>query len=85
MNTFFSTRLIKMRVVFKFAFTFVFFAAESQSYTEAINFSTVTSDSTVGTNSSLLRANMQSDPSFQRCFASSCTVSSSSPIAGAER
>ncbi|NXU02369.1 TENS3 protein, partial [Buphagus erythrorhynchus] len=39
---------------------------------------------TVGTNSSLLRANMQTDPSFQRCFASSCTVASSSPIPGAE-
>ncbi|XP_039404500.1 tensin-3 isoform X2 [Corvus cornix cornix] len=57
---------------------------ESQSYMEAINLSMVMSDSTVGTNSSLLRANMQSDPSFQHCFASSCTVSSSSPIAGAE-
>ncbi|KFO64593.1 Tensin-3 [Corvus brachyrhynchos] len=44
---------------------------ESQSYMEAINLSMVMSDSTVGTNSSLLRANMQSDPSFQHCFASS--------------
>ncbi|NWS00642.1 TENS3 protein, partial [Motacilla alba] len=44
---------------------------ESQSYTEAINLSVVMSDGTVGTNSSLLRANMQTDPSFQRCFASS--------------
>ncbi|NXO14513.1 TENS3 protein, partial [Oriolus oriolus] len=44
---------------------------ESQSYTEAINLSVVMSDSTVGTSSSLLRANMQTDPSFQRCFASS--------------
>ncbi|NWY21240.1 TENS3 protein, partial [Aphelocoma coerulescens] len=44
---------------------------KSQSYMEAINLSMVMSDSTVGTNSSLLRANMQSDPSFQHCFASS--------------
>ncbi|XP_014732743.1 PREDICTED: tensin-3 isoform X1 [Sturnus vulgaris] len=58
--------------------------SESQSYTDAINLSMVMSDSTVGTNSSLLRANMQTDPSFQRCFASSCTVASSSPIPGAE-
>ncbi|NWS27977.1 TENS3 protein, partial [Polioptila caerulea] len=43
---------------------------ESQSYMEGINLSMVMSD-TVGTNSSLLRANMQTDPSFQRCFASS--------------
>ncbi|NWZ45970.1 TENS3 protein, partial [Haliaeetus albicilla] len=46
---------------------------ESRSYTEAINHSMVMSDSTVGTNPALLRANMQTDPSFQRCFASSCT------------
>ncbi|KFW72977.1 Tensin-3 [Pygoscelis adeliae] len=46
---------------------------ESRSYTEAINHSLVMSDSTVGTNPALLRANMQTDPSFQRCFASSCT------------
>ncbi|XP_015473669.1 tensin-3 isoform X2 [Parus major] len=58
--------------------------SESQSYTEAINLPMVMSDSTVGTNSSLLRANMQTDPSFQRCFSSSCTVASSSPIPGAE-
>ncbi|XP_063260608.1 tensin-3 isoform X5 [Prinia subflava] len=58
--------------------------SESQSYTEAINLSMMMSDSTVGTNSSLLRANMQTDPSFQQCFASSCTVASSSPIPGAE-
>ncbi|XP_071409520.1 tensin-3 isoform X2 [Pithys albifrons albifrons] len=57
---------------------------ESQSYAEAINHSMVMSDSTVGTNPSLLRANMQMDLSFQRCFASSCTVSSNSPIPGAE-
>ncbi|NWX71985.1 TENS3 protein, partial [Alca torda] len=48
-------------------------AHESQSYTEAINHSMVMSDSTVGTNPALLRASMQTDPSFQRCFASSCT------------
>ncbi|NXJ67948.1 TENS3 protein, partial [Rostratula benghalensis] len=46
---------------------------KSQSYTEAINPSMVMSDSNVGTNPALLRANMQTDPSFQRCFASSCT------------
>ncbi|NWW75976.1 TENS3 protein, partial [Climacteris rufus] len=46
-------------------------AEESRSYTEAINLPMVMSDSTVGTNPSLLRANMQMDPSFQRCFASS--------------
>ncbi|NWR34615.1 TENS3 protein, partial [Tachuris rubrigastra] len=40
-------------------------------YTEAINRSMVMSDSTVGTNPSLLRANMQMDLSFQHCFASS--------------
>ncbi|XP_059706656.1 tensin-3 isoform X10 [Haemorhous mexicanus] len=57
---------------------------ESQSYMEAINLSVVMSDGTVGTNSSMLRANMQTDPSFQRCFASSCTVANSSPIPGAE-
>ncbi|KFR00219.1 Tensin-3 [Nipponia nippon] len=45
--------------------------SESRSYTEAINHSMVMSDSTVGTNPALLRANMQTDPSFQRCFASS--------------
>ncbi|NXM50963.1 TENS3 protein, partial [Gymnorhina tibicen] len=44
---------------------------KSRSYMEAINLSVVMSDSTVGTNSSLLRANMQTDPSFQRCFSSS--------------
>ncbi|NXK80979.1 TENS3 protein, partial [Amazona guildingii] len=44
---------------------------ESRSYTEAINHSLVMSDSTVGTNPALLRANMQADPSFQHCFASS--------------
>ncbi|XP_066179210.1 tensin-3 [Sylvia atricapilla] len=58
--------------------------SESQSYTEAINLSMMMSDSTVGNNSSLLRANMQTDPSFQQCFTSSCTVASSSPIPGAE-
>ncbi|NWT75663.1 TENS3 protein, partial [Prunella himalayana] len=47
------------------------YPSESQSYTEAINLPVVMSDGTVGTNSSLLRANMQTDPSFQRCFASS--------------
>ncbi|KQK80839.1 tensin-3 [Amazona aestiva] len=57
---------------------------KSRSYTEAINHSLVMSDSTVGTNPALLRANMQADPSFQHCFASSCTVSSNSPITGAE-
>ncbi|NXT71725.1 TENS3 protein, partial [Chaetops frenatus] len=41
---------------------------ESQGYTETVNLSVVMSD---GTNSSLLRANMQTDPSFQHCFASS--------------
>ncbi|NXQ99170.1 TENS3 protein, partial [Sagittarius serpentarius] len=46
---------------------------KSRSYAEAINHSMVMSDSTVGTNPALLRANMQTDPSFQRCFASSCT------------
>ncbi|XP_050826749.1 tensin-3 isoform X5 [Serinus canaria] len=58
--------------------------SESQSYMEAINLPVVMSDGTVGTNSSMLRANMQTDPSFQRCFASSCTVANSSPIPGAE-
>ncbi|NXV24058.1 TENS3 protein, partial [Cepphus grylle] len=48
-------------------------SVKSQSYTEAINHSMVMSDSTVGTNPALLRASMQTDPSFQRCFASSCT------------
>ncbi|XP_009080216.1 PREDICTED: tensin-3-like, partial [Acanthisitta chloris] len=57
---------------------------ESQSYTEAINHSMVMSDSTVGTKPPLLRANMQTDPTFQRCFASSCTISSNSPIPGTE-
>ncbi|XP_069715821.1 tensin-3 isoform X2 [Phaenicophaeus curvirostris] len=56
---------------------------ESQSYTEAINHTMVMSDSTMGTNP-LLRANMQTDPSFQRCFASSSTVSNNSPIPGGE-
>ncbi|NXN18730.1 TENS3 protein, partial [Indicator maculatus] len=49
------------------------FQAEQPTYTEAISHALVTSDSTVGTNSALLKANMQTDPSFQRCFASSCT------------
>ncbi|XP_051468833.1 tensin-3 isoform X3 [Apus apus] len=57
---------------------------ESQSCTEAIDHSLVMSDSTVGTNPTLLRANMQMDPSFQHCFASSYTVSSNSPIPGGE-
>ncbi|NXV58465.1 TENS3 protein, partial [Molothrus ater] len=51
----------------------------SQDYTEAINLSVVMSDGTVGTNSSLLRVNMQTDPSFQRCFASSSTIANSIP------
>ncbi|NXD35448.1 TENS3 protein, partial [Copsychus sechellarum] len=72
---FFSVRFIKNAHCFKICIYFVFSAAESQSYTEALNLSMVMSDSTVGTNSSLLRANMQTDPSFQRCFASSCTNS----------
>ncbi|KFQ45945.1 Tensin-3, partial [Nestor notabilis] len=46
-------------------------SCKSRSYTEAINHSLVMSDSTVGTNPALLRANMQTDPSFQHCFASS--------------
>ncbi|XP_066046423.1 tensin-3 [Chamaea fasciata] len=58
--------------------------SESQSYMEAINLSMMMSDSTMGTDSSLLRANMQTDHSLQQCFASSCTVASSSPIPGAE-
>ncbi|XP_075274652.1 tensin-3 isoform X10 [Opisthocomus hoazin] len=57
---------------------------ESRSYPEAINHSVVMSDSTVGTNPALLKANVQMDPSFQRCFASSCAVSSNSPISGGE-
>ncbi|NXQ34875.1 TENS3 protein, partial [Alaudala cheleensis] len=64
-----SGKFIKMHI-FNLHFLF-FFAAESQSYMEASNLSMVISDSTVGTNSTLLRANMQTDPSFQRCFASS--------------
>ncbi|NXJ99543.1 TENS3 protein, partial [Corythaixoides concolor] len=48
-------------------------AAESRSYTEAINHSMVMSDSAVGTSPALLRASVPTDPSFQRCFASSCT------------
>ncbi|NXF70853.1 TENS3 protein, partial [Sclerurus mexicanus] len=44
---------------------------KSQSYTEAINHPMVMSDGTVGTNPALLRANMQMDLPFQRCFASS--------------
>ncbi|NXI45017.1 TENS3 protein, partial [Galbula dea] len=47
------------------------YSKESQSYTEAVNHSVGMSDSTVGTNPALLRANMQMDASFQRCFASS--------------
>ncbi|NXW92632.1 TENS3 protein, partial [Alopecoenas beccarii] len=46
---------------------------KSRSYTEAVNHSMVMSDSTVGTNPPLLRASMQTDPSFQHCFTSSCT------------
>ncbi|XP_064362731.1 tensin-3 isoform X8 [Dromaius novaehollandiae] len=57
---------------------------ESRGYTEALNHSIVMSDSTMGTNPALLRTNMQPDPSFQRAFASSCTVSSNSPIPGGE-
>ncbi|XP_071660783.1 tensin-3 isoform X5 [Patagioenas fasciata] len=57
---------------------------ESRSYTEAVNHSLVMSDSTVSTNPPLLRASMQTDPSFQHCFTSSCTVSSNSPIPGGE-
>ncbi|XP_068008702.1 tensin-3 isoform X4 [Melanerpes formicivorus] len=57
---------------------------ESRSYTEAISHTLVTSDSNVGTNPALLKANMQTDPSFQHCFASSCTVSSNSPVPGGE-
>uniref|UniRef100_A0A8C3KEM6 Tensin 3 n=1 Tax=Calidris pygmaea TaxID=425635 RepID=A0A8C3KEM6_9CHAR len=57
---------------------------ESRGYAEAINHSMVMSDSNGGTNPALLRATTQTDPSFQRCFASSCTVSSNSPIPGGE-
>ncbi|NXX88831.1 TENS3 protein, partial [Centropus bengalensis] len=66
------TTFIKNVTCFLLAFYYVSFAAESQSYAEAINRAIVVSDSTVGANP-LLRANMQTDPSFQRCFASSCT------------
>ncbi|KFP07556.1 Tensin-3 [Calypte anna] len=44
---------------------------ESQRYLEDIDHSLVMSDSMVGTNPTLLRANTQMDPSFQSCFASS--------------
>ncbi|XP_025889490.1 tensin-3 isoform X2 [Nothoprocta perdicaria] len=54
---------------------------ESRGYTEAHNLSIVMSDST---NPTLLRTNMQPDPSFQRAFASSCTISSNSPVPGGE-
>ncbi|XP_071592327.1 tensin-3 [Heliangelus exortis] len=57
---------------------------ESQRYLEDINHTVVMSDSTVGTNPALLRASTQMDPSFQSCFASSCTVTSNSPIPGGE-
>ncbi|XP_067147289.1 tensin-3 isoform X4 [Apteryx mantelli] len=57
---------------------------ESRGYTEALNHSIVMSDSTMGTNPALLRANMQPDPAFQRAFASSCTVSSNSSVPGGE-
>ncbi|XP_009989676.1 PREDICTED: tensin-3-like [Tauraco erythrolophus] len=59
-------------------------SSESRSYTEAINHSMVMSDGAVGTSPASLRASVPTDPSFQRCFASSCTVSSNSPIPGAE-
>ncbi|NXF97312.1 TENS3 protein, partial [Eubucco bourcierii] len=49
-------------------------AFKSRSYTEAMSH-TLTPDSSVGTNPALLKASMQTDPAFQRCFASSCTVS----------
>ncbi|XP_062425594.1 tensin-3 isoform X1 [Rhea pennata] len=57
---------------------------ESRGYTEALNHSVVMSDSSMGTNPALLRTNMQPDSSFQRAFASSCTVSTNSPIPGGE-
>ncbi|XP_021238047.1 tensin-3 isoform X12 [Numida meleagris] len=53
---------------------------ESQSYTEALNHPTIVSDKTIDTNPALLRANMQVDPSFQRCLVSSCTASSNSSM-----
>ncbi|XP_038029623.2 tensin-3 isoform X2 [Anas platyrhynchos] len=53
---------------------------ESQSYKEALNHSMIMSDSTMGANPALMRSNMQMDPSFQRCLASSCTASSNSSI-----
>ncbi|XP_064025998.1 tensin-3 isoform X2 [Pogoniulus pusillus] len=56
---------------------------ESPSYPEALGHA-LTSDSSVGTNPALLKANMQTDPSFQHCFSSSCTVSSNSPVPGGE-
>ncbi|NXB10392.1 TENS3 protein, partial [Cnemophilus loriae] len=70
-NTSLQYKVHKNACCFKICINFVFFAAESQSYTEAINLSMVMSDSTVGTNSSLLRADMQTDPSLQHCFTSS--------------
>ncbi|NXG45635.1 TENS3 protein, partial [Psilopogon haemacephalus] len=56
---------------------------DSRSYTEAISHP-LPSDSPVGTAPALLKANMQTDPSFQRCFASACTVSTNSPGPGGE-
>uniref|UniRef100_A0A8B9ZGV0 Tensin 3 n=1 Tax=Anas platyrhynchos TaxID=8839 RepID=A0A8B9ZGV0_ANAPL len=66
--------------VFQFVLYFVSFLAESQSYKEALNHSMIMSDSTMGANPALMRSNMQMDPSFQRCLASSCTASSNSSI-----
>ncbi|KAM8811483.1 tensin-3 [Eudromia elegans] len=54
---------------------------ESRGYTEAHDHSIVVSGST---NPALLRTNMQLDSSFQRAFASSCTVSNNSPVPGGE-
>ncbi|NXG54855.1 TENS3 protein, partial [Hemiprocne comata] len=70
---FFHFKVHKTEACFLTCFYFLSFAAESRSCTEAVNHSMVMSDSIVGTNPTLLRANVQMDPSFQHCFASSCT------------
>uniref|UniRef100_A0A8C8VDS8 Tensin 3 n=1 Tax=Pelusios castaneus TaxID=367368 RepID=A0A8C8VDS8_9SAUR len=53
---------------------------KSRSYTEGLNHSVVMSDGTTGTSSTLLTTDMQTTPSCQRPFVSTCTISNNSPI-----
>ncbi|XP_053117977.1 tensin-3 isoform X3 [Hemicordylus capensis] len=55
-------------------------AHEPRGYMEGLNHSIVMSDSPTGPDSKLLRTDMQTNPSCQRPFAATCTVSNNSPV-----